>query len=93
MVNNHEIWTARYLRHRRCDTARNHDLLLQVNKLQSAGLLYSLLNAFGAGLIILSLLDNFNLSAFLMEAFWVLISLVGVVRYLRRPLPRPDVQL
>lgn len=68
-------------------------LLLQVNKLQSAGLLYSLLNALGAGLIILSLLDNFNLSAFLMEAFWVLISLVGVVRYLRRPLPRPDVQL
>ena len=68
-------------------------LLLQVNKLQSAGLLYSLLNAFGASLIILSLLDNFNLSAFLMEAFWVLISLVGVVRYLRRPLPRPDVQL
>jgi hypothetical protein len=68
-------------------------LLLQVNKLQSAGLLYSLLNALGASLIILSLLDNFNLSAFLMEAFWVLISLVGVVRYLRRPLPRPNVQL
>jgi hypothetical protein len=68
-------------------------LLLQVNKLQSAGLLYSLLNALGASLIILSLLDNFNLSAFLMEAFWVLISLVGVVRYLRRPLPSPDVQL
>ena len=68
-------------------------LLLQVNKLQSAGLLYSLLNALGASLIILSLLDNFNLSAFLMEAFWVLISLVGVVRYLRRPLPRPDLQL
>jgi hypothetical protein len=68
-------------------------LLLQVNKLQSAGLLYSLLNAIGASLIILSLLDNFNLSAFLMEAFWVLISLVGVVRYLRRPLPRPDVQV
>jgi hypothetical protein len=68
-------------------------LLLQVNRLQSAGLLYSLLNALGASLIILSLLDNFNLSAFLMEAFWVLISLVGVVRYLRRPLPSPDVQL
>jgi hypothetical protein len=68
-------------------------LLLQVNKLQSSGLLYSLLNAIGAGLIILSLLDNFNLSAFLMEAFWVLISLIGVVRYLRRSLPRPDLQL
>lgn len=68
-------------------------LLLQVNKLHSAGLLYSLLNAIGASLIILSLLDNFNLSAFLMEAFWVLISLIGVIRYLRRPVPRPDVQL
>ena len=68
-------------------------LLLQVNKLQSAGLLYSLLNAIGAGLIILSLLANFNLSAFLMEAFWVLISLIGVVRYLRRPVASTDVQL
>ena len=68
-------------------------LLLQVNKLQSAGLLYSLLNAIGASLIILSLLANFNLSAFLMEAFWVLISLIGVVRYLRRPVASTDVQL
>lgn len=68
-------------------------LLLQVNKLPSSGLLYSLLNAIGAGLIILSLLDNFNLSAFLMEAFWVLISLIGVVRYLRRPMPSADLQL
>jgi hypothetical protein len=68
-------------------------LLLQVNKLPSAGLLYSLLNAIGASLIILSLLDNFNLSAFLMEAFWVLISLIGVIRYLRRSVARPDVQL
>ena len=68
-------------------------LLLQVNKLPSSGLLYSLLNAIGASLIILSLLDNFNLSAFLMEAFWVLISLIGVVRYLRRPMPSADLQL
>lgn len=68
-------------------------LLLQVNKLPSSGLLYSLLNAIGASLIILSLLDNFNLSAFLMEAFWVLISLIGVVRYLRRPMPSTDLQL
>ena len=68
-------------------------LLLQVNRLQSAGLLYSLLNAIGASLIILSLLANFNLSAFLMEAFWVLISLIGVVRYMRRPVTSADVQL
>ena len=68
-------------------------LLLQINKLPSSGLLYSLLNAIGASLIILSLLDNFNLSAFLMEAFWVLISLIGVVRYLRRPTPSASLQL
>jgi len=68
-------------------------LLLQVNRLQSAGLLYSLLNAIGGSLIILSLLTNFNLSAFLMEASWVLISLVGVVRFMRRPVNNADVQL
>jgi len=59
-------------------------LLLQVNKLQSAGLLYSLLNAFGAGLIILSLLDNFNLSAFLMELAWLAVSIYGIFRGRRR---------
>jgi len=57
-------------------------LLLQLNKL-SNGLLYSTLNALGAALIVVSLLTNFNLSAFLMEVFWVLISLVGVYRHLR----------
>lgn len=58
-------------------------LLLQLNKLSSNGLAYSLLNAIGAGLIIISLLVNFNLSAFIIEVFWVLISLVGIYRYLR----------
>jgi len=58
-------------------------LLLQLNKL-SNGLVYSLVNAVGAGLIVLSLLSNFNLSAFLMEVFWVLISLIGIYRHLRR---------
>ena len=58
-------------------------LLLQLNKL-SNGLLYSILNAVGAGLIVVSLLTNFNLSAFLMEVFWVLISLLGIYRHLRQ---------
>lgn len=62
-------------------------LLLQLNKL-SNGLLYSSLNAIGAGLIIISLLVNFNLSAFLMEVFWVLISFVGIYKGLRsKPIP------
>lgn len=58
-------------------------LLLQLNRLQSNDLAYSLLNAIGAALIVLSLLVNFNLSAFLMEVFWVLISFVGIYRYFR----------
>ena len=57
-------------------------LLLQLNKLNN-GLAYSILNAVGAGLIVLSLLTNFNLSAFLMEVFWVLISLIGIYRNIR----------
>ena len=58
-------------------------LMLQLNKLSSSGLAYSLLNAIGASLIVVSLLVNFNLSAFIMEVFWVLISLVGIYRYFR----------
>ena len=58
-------------------------LMLQLNKLSSAGLTYSVLNAIGASLIIVSLLFDFNLSALLMEVFWVLISFVGIYRYFR----------
>ena len=58
-------------------------LLLQLNRLRSDELIYSLLNAIGASLIVLSLLVNFNLSALLMEVFWVLISFIGIYRYFR----------
>jgi multidrug transporter EmrE-like cation transporter len=58
-------------------------LMLQLNKIPSDGLAYSLLNAIGASLIVVSLLFDFNLSALLMEVFWVLISFVGMYRYFR----------
>jgi hypothetical protein len=64
-------------------------LLLQLDKLTN-GLTYSILNALGAGLIVISLLGNFNLSAFLVEAFWVLISFVGIYRHLRRKVCHPE---
>jgi hypothetical protein len=57
-------------------------LLLQLDKLQSSSPRYSLLNAVGALLIILSLVFKFNLSAFIVEAFWFLISLLGLWRSL-----------
>lgn len=55
-------------------------LLLQLDKLPSSSPRYSLLNAGGALLILVSLFFAFNLSAFMMEAFWFLISLLGLWR-------------
>ena len=58
-------------------------LLLQLDKLRSSDLAYSVLNALGASLIVASLIIDFNLSALLMEVFWVLISFIGIGRHLR----------
>jgi hypothetical protein len=58
-------------------------LMLQLNKLKSEDLAYSLLNAIGAGLVAISLVGKFNLSAFMIEIFWVLISCIGIYRYFR----------
>jgi predicted membrane protein len=55
-------------------------LLLQLEKLSSSAVSYLLLNAAGAVLVIISLKFRFNLSAFLMEAFWLLISLYGLAK-------------
>jgi paired small multidrug resistance pump len=57
-------------------------LLLQLEKLSSSAVSYLLLNAVGAVLVIISLMFRFNLSAFLMEAFWLLISLYGLTKAL-----------
>lgn len=58
-------------------------LALQLDKIKSADLSYSVLNAVGASLIVASLIVDFNLSALLMEIFWVLISFIGIGRHLR----------
>jgi len=55
-------------------------LLLQIEKLSSSAVSYLLLNAGGAILVIVSLIFHFNLSAFLMEVFWLLISLFGLAK-------------
>lgn len=52
--------------------------MLQIGRWGAQDLRYILLNLAGALLIILSLIFDFNLSAFLMEAAWVLISLFGL---------------
>ena len=55
-------------------------LLLQLEKLSGSALSYLLLNTLGAILVMISLTFRFNLSAFLMEAFWLLISLYGLMK-------------
>ncbi len=57
-------------------------LLLQLEKISSTAVSYLSLNIIGAVLVIISLMLRFNLSAFLMEVFWLLISLYGLARTL-----------
>jgi hypothetical protein len=60
-------------------------LLLQAERLRSSDLSYSLMNGVGALLVVVSLLYRFNLSAFLVEAFWFLISVYGLIKFAARP--------
>ena len=60
-------------------------LLLQLEKLSGTAVSYLLLNAIGAIMVMISLMLQFNLSAFLMEAFWLLISLYGLSKTLFKP--------
>lgn len=55
-------------------------LLLQVGRLRINDLSYLLLNTIGASVVLISLLYSFNLSAFLVEAFWLLISIFGLIK-------------
>ena len=63
-------------------------LLLQIGRMHSHQLSYSILNMLGAGLILFSLYFEFNLSAALIEGFWVVISLIGIFRYFKVNKPR-----
>ena len=57
--------------------------LLQAGRLTGTGLVYQLFNLFGAGGVLVSLLGQFNVSVFLLEATWVAISAYGIVRSMR----------
>jgi len=60
-------------------------LLLQAHKVHGNGLVYQLMNLFGATGVALSLVfGSFNVSAFVMEAAWMLISIYGITVNVRR---------
>jgi len=58
--------------------------LLQASRLRGDALVYQLMNAIGASLVLISLLYAFNLSAFLMELAWLGVSIYGIVRGRRK---------
>ena len=57
--------------------------LLQAGRLSGTGITYQLLNLFGAGGVLVSLLGKFNVSVFLLELTWVLISAYGIARTIK----------
>lgn len=57
--------------------------MLQARRLSGVGIPYQLLNLFGAAGVLVSLLGDFNISVFLLECAWVLISGYGISRSLR----------
>jgi len=53
-------------------------LLLQVGRMKTSDILYPLLNLVGAFLHIVSLYRYWNLASFIIEIFWMAISVYGI---------------
>ncbi|MDH2291787.1 MULTISPECIES: CBU_0592 family membrane protein [Cobetia] len=62
--------------------------LLQIGRLDARSLAYNLMNLSGAILLLISLCINFNLASFVIEVFWIVASLVGLVRWLMGSRPQ-----
>ncbi len=61
--------------------------LVQVDRINVKGMGYSLFNGVGALLILISLYVDFNLSAFVIEVAWLVISIFGLFNALKRGKP------
>ena len=58
-------------------------LLVQTRHLDARRPVYLLVNALGAVLVLVSLWFAFNLSAFVIQCAWIVISVYGLVRWWR----------
>jgi len=58
--------------------------LLQSEKISSKQLTYPVMNFIGAALITVSLYKDWNLSAFVIEICWMLISVYSMVRIVKK---------
>lgn len=59
-------------------------LLLQINKYTIQSLQYQLLNLVGAILLLISLCVHFNLGSFIIEVFWIIITLYGIYKNIKK---------
>jgi multisubunit Na+/H+ antiporter MnhB subunit len=58
--------------------------LLHINKIRPDKFVYPVLNSVGSALILYSIFFAWNISAFVMEICWLLISLLGVWKCYRK---------
>lgn len=58
--------------------------LLQLEKMSASGITYSLLNALGAVLILISLYFYWNLASGVIEISWLIISTYGLIKSIQR---------
>jgi hypothetical protein len=56
---------------------------VQVRRMKPEQLSYSVMNMVGATLILVSLRYNFNLASVIIEIFWIMISLWGIVLWFK----------
>jgi len=66
--------------------------LLQAGRLHGNGMLYQLLNLFGAAGVLASLYGRFNVSVMLLTTVWIVITVYGLTRTLKGAgAPKPPV--
>ena len=58
--------------------------LVQLDKMDVKGFFYSVVNAIGAVFILISLTVTFNISSFVIEIAWLMISLFGIFQAFKR---------
>jgi len=57
--------------------------LLQINKLSSKNISFSIMNVIGSSMILYSLIYNWNLASVMIESFWIIISFIGIYNSLK----------
>ncbi len=57
---------------------------LQIDKYDQNSLKFQFINLFGATLLLISLFVHFNLGSFIIEVVWIIITLYGIYKIIRK---------